>query len=82
MGKHDYPSIKSKGCVPLSKAEKKSLFVNVKALTINKLSTILVNNTDNIVITYLSGLISTGLVSNYLILTNTLGTLVKQIFQV
>lgn len=78
--KHDYPSIKSKGCDPLSKAEKKSLFANVKALTINKLSTILVNNTDNIVITYLSGLISTGLVSNYLILTNTLSTLVKQIF--
>ena len=78
--KKDYPYITQKDVVPLTKSEKKSLFINVKALTINKLSTILVNNTDNIVLTYFSGLISVGVASNYVLLTSTLSSLTSQMF--
>ena len=78
--KKDYPYIVKRKVKPLNKAEKKSLFINVKALTINKISTILVNNTDNIVLTYFGGLISVGIVSNYVTLMNTLASLTSQLF--
>ena len=54
--------------------------VNIKALTINKIAAMLVNNTDNIVITYFNGLISTGVISNYTLLTGTLGSITSQLF--
>ena len=80
VAKKMYPFITNTNVKPLSKSEKKNLFVNVKALTINKLSSTLVNNTDNIVITYLNGLISVGVISNYNLLISTLGSLAAQIF--
>ena len=76
----DYPFITNKTSKKLNAHEKKGLFVNVKALTINKLCTILVNNTDNIVLTYFGGLISVGVASNYIILINTLSSLTTQLF--
>ncbi len=76
----DYPFIRNKNIIPLSKVEKKHLFKNVKSVTVYKLSGILVNNTDNLVLTYFNGLGITGLASNYTLLTNTLDTLVKQVF--
>lgn len=78
--KKDYPYISKRNVKPLSHDEKRGLFINIKALTINKLSTILVNNTDNIVLTYFSGLVAVGVVSNYVILTNTLSSLTSQLF--
>ncbi|MGN0417199.1 lipopolysaccharide biosynthesis protein [Anaerostipes faecalis] len=79
--KHDYPYIEKKsGIKPLSLKEKKEMFINVKALTINKLAAMLVNNTDNIVITYFNGLISTGVISNYTLLIGTLGSITSQLF--
>lgn len=80
IAKKMYPFITQKNAPALTKEERKKLFVNVKALTINKLSSTLVNNTDNIIITYLKGLISVGVVSNYTLLVNTLGALATQIF--
>lgn len=80
IAKKEYPFISDKDVQPLSKEEKKGLFVNIKALTINKLSALLVNNTDNIVITFLDGLVSVGLASNYTLLANTLKSLVTQLF--
>ncbi len=76
----DYPYISNKNVTPLSKVEKKHLFKNIKSVTVYKLSGILVNNTDNLVLTYFNGLGITGLASNYTLLTNTLDTLVKQVF--
>lgn len=76
----NYPYINSKNSLPLPKEEKLALFKNVKSVTVYKLSGILVNNTDNIVITYFSGLGITGLASNYSLLVNTLDSLIKQVF--
>lgn len=80
VAKKRYPYITDKNAEKLSKAERKSLLRNVKALTVTKLSGILVNNTDNIVITYFNGLITTGVVSNYSLITNTITSLANQIF--
>lgn len=76
----DYPYIKSKDYTPLSKEETRYLLKDVKALAIYKVTGVLVNNTDNIVITYFSGLISVGRASNYLLFANTLNSLIQQTF--
>ena len=78
--KKEYPYITKRDVQSLSIEEKKVLFINIKALTINKFSTILVNNTDNIVLTYFSGLVSVGVTSNYVMLVNTLSSLTSQLF--
>lgn len=77
---HDYPYITEKHPTPLSRSEKWTLVKNVKALVIIKLSGLLVNNTDNIVITYFNGLITTGVVSNYLLIVNTVSSLAYIVF--
>lgn len=76
----EYPYIKEKSTVKLSKNEIWTLIKNIKALTVSRLSGILVNNTDNIVITYFNGLVTTGVVSNYSLLTNTINSLANQVF--
>lgn len=80
MAEQYFPCIRKKNVAPLDQSEKKTFFINIKALTVNKLCTILVNNTDNIVITYLNGLVTTGIASNYTLLSGTLNTLITQIF--
>lgn len=78
--KHDYPYIVNKNVKPLSRSEKWSLVKNIKALTINKLTDLLVNSTDNIIITYFNGLVAVGAASNYTLLSGTLSTITNQLF--
>ena len=76
----DYPYIANKDVEPLSKEERRSLFRNIKALAINKISGVLVNSTDNIAITYFTGIGSVGLASNYILLSSTLDSLITRLF--
>ena len=75
-----YPYIARKGIKPLEPREKKKIFRDMRDLMAYNISGVLVNSTDNLIITYFSGLITTGLASNYTLLTNTLSSLLKQIF--
>ena len=70
----------SKDIEPLPVDEKKALFKNIKDLTYYKISGLLVNSTDNILITFFKGLATTGVASNYTLLTNTINSLLGQIF--
>jgi O-antigen/teichoic acid export membrane protein len=76
----DYPYITAKNIDPLPKEEQRSLFRNIKALAVNKVSGVLVNSTDNIAITYFTGIGSVGLASNYTLLSQTLNSLVTLLF--
>lgn len=76
----DYPFIKNKDVPPLSPEERRSLFVNIRALAINKLSGVLVNSTDNIAITYFIGLGTVGLASNYSVLSSMVGSTIGLVF--
>jgi O-antigen/teichoic acid export membrane protein len=80
IAKKKFPYIASKDIQPLEKEEKKSIIKNVRALMVTQLSGVLVNNTDNIIITYFKGLATVGYLSNYLLLTGTLNTLLTQAF--
>lgn len=76
----DYPYIKNRDAAPLSKEERRSLFTNIKALAINKVSGVLVNSTDNIAITFFTGLSAVGFASNYTLFSTTLDALITRIF--
>ena len=75
-----FPYIKGKEIDPLRENERKSLFRDIKDLTVYKLSGLLVNSTDNIITTFFNGLATTGMASNYTLLTTTLNSLLNQIF--
>lgn len=75
-----FPYICQKNTVPLPKNEQRTLFTNVRDLMIYKVSSLLVNSTDNILITFFKGLATTGIASNYTLLVNTLNSLLAQIF--
>ena len=76
----EYPFIKNKHIERINKEEKRALYKNIKRITVYKLSGVLVNHTDNLVLTYFAGLTITGLASNYTLLTNTLSSLIRQLF--
>lgn len=75
-----YPYIIDREIIPLNKDEKKLIFKDVRDLMIYKISGILVNSTDNIIVTIFNGLSLTGLASNYTLLVNTLSGLFNQVF--
>lgn len=80
IAKRKFPYIAEKNIKPLQKEERNGLIRNVRALVIWKLSGLLVNSTDNIIITYFSGLVAVGLSSNYTLLSNTINSLLNQLF--
>ena len=67
-----FPILNDRNIQPLKDEQKKRMFTNTKDLFITSLSQKLVNQTDNIIITALGGLVSTGLNSNYSLLIMTL----------
>jgi len=80
IAKRQYPCIKEKHPAPLEKEEKRSLIRNVRALTINRIGGQLVNSTDNIITTFFDGLATTGLASNYTMLSTSINTLLNIVF--
>lgn len=80
IAKKQYPCIREKKPLPLEKAEKKSIAANVRALTINRIGGLLVNSTDNIIITYFCGLAQVGLASNYNLFSTNINSLLQIIF--
>lgn len=75
-----YPYIVKKDIKPLASEERKKIFQDMRDLMFYKVSGVLVNGTDNIIITFFDGLVVTGLASNYTLLVNTLNTLLNQVF--
>ncbi len=80
IAKRKFPYIAKKNIKSLDQEEKKGLIRNVRALVVWKLSGLLVNSTDNIIITYFSGLATVGISSNYTLLSTTLNSLLNQFF--
>lgn len=75
-----FPFIQKKDIKPLPKDEKRILLSNIRDLMIYKVSSLLVNSTDNILITFFRGLATTGIASNYTLLVTTLNSLLGQVF--
>ena len=74
-----FPFLLEKDIVPIQEDQKKRLFRNTKDLFITSISGKLITQTDNIIITMLGGIVSTGLNSNYSMLLSTLISLTSKI---
>lgn len=74
-----YPFIKQKD-LQLSKTEKKDIFNNIKSVFLYKVSSVLLNATDNILISTIVGTIVVGYYSNYSMITNKITTFYGLIF--
>ncbi len=66
---HCYPFLRKYKDAKLSKTEKDNIFENIKATFIYKFGSVVLNGTDNIIISAINGVTSVGLLSNYTLLT-------------
>lgn len=63
-----YPYLKEKSTEKLSKVESKNIFSNVKSLIVYKFGGVIMNGTDNILISALINVNTVGLCSNYIMI--------------
>lgn len=73
-----YPYIKKKS--ELDKADKKSIFGNMGSVFLYKVSSVLMNSTDNIIISKLIGTVIVGYYSNYLTVINMISSYISILF--
>ena len=75
-----YSFIKDTKDSKLGKGERKNVFKNVYALFCNQIGSVLINGTDNIVISKYISLIMVGLYSNYYLIISSVSNFVGQMF--
>ncbi|MFR1824099.1 MAG: lipopolysaccharide biosynthesis protein, partial [Clostridium saudiense] len=75
-----YPFIKENKNARLNKNEYKEIFKNVYSLFLYKISGIVINSTDNIIISIFLGINIVGLYSNYTLIIGTISILLNIIF--
>lgn len=75
-----YPFMKEKNNVQLNRKDKKEFFKNLYALFLYKVSGVVINGTDNIIIAKYVGIIQVGIYSNYLLIISTLSTFISHVF--
>ena len=76
-----YPYLKEKNVQKLSKPDSQVIFRNVAAMSMHKIGAVVVNSTDNILISKLIGLATAGLYNNYYTIIHPLQTITNQIFE-
>lgn len=76
-----FPYLKEEVKEKLDKSEKSSIYRNIKAMFMHKAGGIVVNNTDNLIISSFAGVKSTGIYSNYYLLISSVRQLIDQVFQ-
>lgn len=75
-----YPFINDLKRNKLTQNERKELTKNIRALTFHKFGAVVINGTDNIIISTFLGLYWVGLYSNYIVITTGLVMVLGQIF--
>lgn len=75
-----YPYLKDKDVKPLDKEERRDIFKNIKAMLMHKIGAVVVNNTDNLVLSSIVGITSVGLYSNYYLLIGSVRQVLDQVF--
>lgn len=75
-----YPYLKEKNIDELDKKEYKEIKKNISSLFIYKVGNVIMNGTDNIVISKIIGIIEVGIYSNYLLIINSIYNILNQIF--
>jgi O-antigen/teichoic acid export membrane protein len=76
-----YPFLKEKEAKPLPKAERREIFRHIKAMMMHKVGTVIVNDTDNLILSSMVGFLSVGRYSNYYLLIGSVSQVLNQVFQ-
>ncbi len=75
-----YPFLKKYQDAKLQKEEVKKIYKDVYALSLSKICNIVLNGTDNIVISYFLGIVPIGIYSNYMYLINSINSILNIVF--
>ena len=76
-----FPYLKETCRERLSVEDRKKIFNNIKAMFMHKLSDVVVNNTDNLLISGFVGVISAGIYSNYYLVIGSVRQVLQQAMQ-
>ena len=76
-----YPYLREKDAAPMDKDDREIIFRNVAAMSMHKVGAVVVNSTDNILVSKLIGLATAGLYNNYYTIIHPLQTVTNQIFE-
>lgn len=75
-----YPYLREKKQFKLDNDTKKEIFNNTKAMMMHKIGGVIVNSTDNIILSRFVGLVAVGIYSNYYLIISALNLIFGQIF--
>lgn len=76
-----YPYLKDKNIKKLPDDERKSIFKNIRAMLMHKVGNVVINNTDNLLLSALVGTISVGKYSNYFLIIGSARQVLEQMFR-
>lgn len=76
-----YPYLKEKDVTELPREEKREIYHNIRAMLMHKTGNVLVNNTDNLLLSSLVGLASVSSYSNYFLIIGSVRQVLNQMFQ-
>lgn len=74
-----YPFLRNQQASSLRKNDREEIIENVKALSVYKLGSTLLDSTDDILISSIVGIAEVGLISNYNLIINTVSMMLSQI---
>lgn len=76
-----YPFLKDKRVQPLPKEEKQGIYRSIRAMLMHKVGDVVVNNTDNLLLSSMVGIVSVGMYSNYYLIIGSVRQVLNQAFQ-
>ena len=76
-----FPYLKEPCNGKLSEQEKSQIWKNIRAMMMHKLGNVVVNNTDNLLISSFVGVVSAGIYSNYFLIIGSVRQVLDQAFQ-
>lgn len=76
-----FPFMREKNIKPVENTQKKSILKNIRAMMMHKIGDVIVNNTDNLLISSFVGITSVGCYSNYYLLIGSIQQVLNETFQ-
>lgn len=76
-----YPFLRDKEVEPLPREEQQGIIKNIRAMLMHKVGNVVVNNTDNLLLSAMVGIVSVGKYSNYYLIIGSVRQVLDQAFQ-
>lgn len=76
-----FPYLRDRDVQKLPDGERREIFKNTRAMLMHKIGTVMVNNTDNLLLSSLVGIVSTGLYSNYFLIIGSIRQVLEEVLR-